>query len=153
MPAGFSGDWAHLKILTKPSSKRGWLFCVRSPPRFSAPFLVSTIYLSLTQSLEKEVVSKRLGRILNDLQFATQRRGTMGWGDRRFESLSLQQRVICELDSLACSARRPMSRARSQAISFRQRDDRDHRTGHIIGRVGGKEFHDLGAILDRSETP
>ncbi len=70
MPAGFSEDWAHLKIITKPSSKRGWLFCVRLPPRFSAPFLVSTIYPSLSQSLEEEVVSKKLGKILNHLQFA-----------------------------------------------------------------------------------
>jgi hypothetical protein len=70
MPAGFSEDWAHPKILTKPSSKRSWLLCVRSHQRFSVPFLVSTFYPSLSQSLEAEVVSKKLGKILNDLQFA-----------------------------------------------------------------------------------
>jgi len=31
--------------------------------------------------------------------------------------------------------------------------DRDHRPGHIIEQVGGKEFDDPGAILDRTEPP
>jgi hypothetical protein len=31
--------------------------------------------------------------------------------------------------------------------------DRYHRTGHIVGQVGRKEFDDLRAILDGSETP
>jgi len=31
--------------------------------------------------------------------------------------------------------------------------DRDHRAGHIVGKIGREEFDDLGAILDRSESP
>lgn len=50
-------------------------------------------------------------------------------------------------------SRRP-SDQRADGLATRQSAiDRDHCTGHVIGQVGRKEFDDLGAILDRSETP
>ena|SRR5271165_2460303 len=58
---------------------------------------------------------------------------------------------------------RPASAFSSSALCPGERDgtlspnhpavDRDHRSGHIVGQVGRKEFDYLSAIFDRPETP